>query len=74
MTTTKDRINITADSETKLALSRAAKREKVPVATKAAELIRIGLSLEEDIYLAKVAERREGSHKGRYITHEKVWK
>jgi hypothetical protein len=73
MTTIKDRINITADVETKTALKKAAQREKIPVATKAAELIRIGLALEEDSYLAKLALNREKT-KGKYLTHAQVWK
>jgi len=72
MATNKTRINITADSEMEIALKRAAKRERVPVATKAAELLAFALSLEEDIVLGFVAEKRRAA-KGAYVSHKKAW-
>jgi len=72
MATTKQRINITADPEIEQALKSAAKRDNVPVATKAAELIQIGLALEEDLALSVIAELRS-KKKGLYVPHDKAW-
>lgn len=69
---TKKRINISPDLETSLAVIQAAKRDKVPVATKAAELLRSALELEEDLILGAEAGRRE-KQKGSYLSHEEVW-
>lgn len=73
MSTTKQRINITADAATEVALKRAAKRDGVPVATKAAELVMIGLELEEDIALAALGDER-AKYKGPLIPHDQAWK
>jgi len=73
MATTKERINITADPDIERALKRAAKREKVPVATKAAALLRLGLELEEDLAMVKIIDKRLKT-KVKFISHDKVWK
>ena len=72
MATTKSRINITAEPEIEAALKNAAKRDKVPLATKAAQLLAIGLELEEDIALAAIADERSKT-KGKFIAHDKFW-
>lgn len=53
-------------------LAKLAKRDEVPQATKAAELIRIAIELEEDQVLDAVASKRDTS-KAKFITHKKVW-
>ena len=52
---------------------RIAKRDRVPLATKAAQLLRNALELEEDIVLAKIVNERflKG---GKFIPHELAWK
>lgn len=72
MAITKKRINITADIDVEAALVRSAKRDKLPVTTKAAELLRLALELEEDIALGSLASERL-SQRTRYIPHERVW-
>lgn len=72
MATTKTRINITADADIEAALLKAAKREGVPVAAKAAELLRMALELEEDLALASLADSRLAKP-GRFVKHEAVW-
>ena len=72
-TKTKKRINITADADVEAALVSSARRDRMPVTTKAAELLRLALELEEDIALTSVAEKRL-SQKARLIPHEKVWR
>lgn len=73
MTTNKQRINITASPEIEQALKLAAKRAGVPVATKAAELLSIAISLEEDYALAALANQRASTPKRSFIPHDKAW-
>ena len=72
MATTKQRINITADSYVEKSLKFLAKRDKMPVSAKAVALLRVALELEEDMIWAKIADSRPD--KGPYIEHEKFWK
>ncbi len=72
MATTKTRINITAEPEIEQAVRLAAQREGIPVATKAAELISIGLALEEDIVLARLADQRSKT-KAQFVSHDEAW-
>jgi antitoxin component of RelBE/YafQ-DinJ toxin-antitoxin module len=73
MPTLKQRLNITTDRATRSILERIAKRDNVPLATKAAQLLRNALELEEDIALANIANERflKG---GKFIPHELAWK
>jgi hypothetical protein len=73
MATLKRRINISADKDVESSLVSAAKRDGVPVATKAAELLRLALEIEEDLALAAVAEQRM-KYKGKGIPHKLAWK
>ena len=58
MATTKKRINISVSNDVEKALESLAKRDEVPVATKAVQLLRSALEIEEDFALAKVADSR----------------
>lgn len=73
MATIKQRINITTDSDLEAALKTAAKRDGVPVATKATELLAIGLELEEDIALASIANAR-AVETSKLISHDDAWR
>ena len=73
MTTTKHRINITADKDIEKALIRSAKRDGVPTASKAASLLRTALELEEDLAWTELADRRASQKNVRYLTHKQVW-
>ena len=73
MPTLKHRINITTDREVETALKRAAKRDGVPLATKAGLLLRRGLEIEEDIYFADLAKFRM-QHGKKYLSHHEAWK
>jgi hypothetical protein len=73
MPTLKQRLNITTDRATRSVLSRIAKRDRVPLATKAAQLLRFALEVEEDIALSKIVEERSAI-KGKFIPHELAWK
>jgi len=72
MATAKPRINITTNPDVGRALKSAAKRDGVPVATKAAELILVGLTLEEDSLLATIADIRVAQNV-KFISHAKAW-
>lgn len=72
MATTKQRINITTNLDVEQALRQAAKRDGVPVATKASELLTIGLELEEDIALTAIATART-ANSSEFVSHEQAW-
>lgn len=74
MPTTKKRVYITISPDTENILSKLARKDKVPVATKATELLKIGIeTLLEDLALAEIADRRSKT-KVKYIPYDKVLK
>lgn len=73
MATTKRRLNITLSPELDRALSKIAKRDRVPEATKAAELIRDALIVLEDSVWERLAEERFKTAK-KWLMHEQAWK
>jgi hypothetical protein len=72
MATTKKRINISLGKETETALKQIAERDKVPVATKAEEMVRLALELEEDIVLGALAKKRDTKN-AHYLASDEVW-
>jgi len=54
-------------------LAALAKRDQVPQATKAAELLRMAIEIEEDAVWAEIAEERLKADKQR-ISHKDAWK
>lgn len=73
MPTTKNRLNISLSRELNEALTELSLRDQIPRATKAAELLRLALEIEEDLALAVVAEARL-KIKGKRIPHSLAWK
>jgi hypothetical protein len=73
MPTTKKRINISVPKSLEDALGRLSKRDEVPVASKAAELLRIAIDIEEDQVWDKIATERLRKEK-RHISHKNAWK
>ena len=73
MATNKKRVNITLSPELERAISRVALRDKVPQATKAAELLRLALEIEEDEVWDALASSRD-ARGARYVSHQKAWK
>jgi hypothetical protein len=69
----KKRISISADKDIEEALTQAAKRDGVLVTTKATELLRLALELEEDMALASLAEQRT-KRPAKFLSHDQVWK
>lgn len=72
MATTKKRVNISVTSDVDKAITKLARRDNVPQATKAAELLRIGLEVEEDMLLDRIATERY-STRDATLSHDKVW-
>lgn len=73
MPTTKTRINISLPDDVRNALSRLARRDRVPQATKAARLLETALELEEDQVWDVIAKQRDVKN-ARYLSHDKAWK
>ncbi len=73
MATTKRRLNITLAPELESAIMRIAKRDNVPEATKAAELLTFAINLEEDIALETIARVRD-TKGSKLINHIDAWK
>ncbi|OHA20621.1 MAG: hypothetical protein A2836_01255 [Candidatus Taylorbacteria bacterium RIFCSPHIGHO2_01_FULL_45_63] len=74
MVTTKNRLNISLPRDVDNALSELSRRDKMPRATKAADLLRTALELEEDVQLGVIASERAHTNRSLFVSHEKVWK
>lgn len=72
MATTKKRINISLSDSVEQALTLAAKRDKMPQATKAVNLLQVALELEEDKIWDQVAGNRDFQN-AQFISHKKAW-
>ena len=72
MPTTKTRVNISISSEVERALFAVAKRDQVPHATKAGELLRMALEIDEDFVLDGIASKRDASS-AKYLSHKTAW-
>jgi hypothetical protein len=72
MTTTKKRVNISISKAVENALGKLARRDEVPEATKAAELLRLAIELEEDQVLDAIASERD-TKKAKFVSHKKAW-
>ena len=73
MSTTKTRINISLSDSVRDALTKLARRDRVPQATRAARLLETALELEEDQIWDMIAKNRDVK-KARYVSHDKAWK
>jgi len=69
---TKKRVNISIAPEINAALHRLAERDQMPVASKALELIKKALQVEEDDALDFLAQERD-VRGTRYLSHQKTW-
>ena len=72
MPTIKKRINITFSEDMEMVLKKIAKRDEVPEATKASELLRLALEIEEDEAWETVATLRDEDG-GQFYSHKKAW-
>jgi hypothetical protein len=73
MATTKKRINISVSKELDDVLTRLAKRDQVPQATKAEHLLRLALEIEEDQVLDAVARSRD-VRGAPVVSHARAWR
>lgn len=73
MATTKTRINVSLSSDVEKALIAVAKRDQVPHATKAGELLRLALEIEEDLALDRIATERD-SRQTKFVSHKAAWR
>lgn len=72
MATVKKRINISVPRSVEDAIARLAKRDELPQATKAGELLRLALEIEEDQVFDTIASKRDGIG-AKYVSHKKAW-
>ncbi|MEX0933831.1 MAG: hypothetical protein WD003_01030 [Candidatus Paceibacterota bacterium] len=73
MATTKKRINISVSKPVEKMLTALAKRDGVPQATKAAELLRQVIEIEEDAVWAEFASKRD-TKSATFVSHKEAWK
>ncbi len=73
MPTIKKRINVTLPDNLEVILKTLAERDNVPVATKATELIKQAIELDEDGVLNELAESRDDKN-AKFLSHKDVWK
>jgi hypothetical protein len=72
MSTIKTRINITVSKNLERVIASLAKRDTIPVATKARQMLESALDLEENTSLVEIIKRRE--KKGNFVPFATVWK
>jgi len=72
MPTIKKRINISIADDLDKALTAIAKRDRVPQARKAVELLRLGIEVEENLLLERLASERLATAQ-KFISHKAVW-
>jgi plasmid stability protein len=73
MPATNPRLNVVLDRELQKDLRLAAKRRGKSLSAVAADLLRDALERDEDMMLARLADKREKSVK-RWHSHDDVWK
>ena len=75
MSTSKKRLNISLSPEMEKIIKQSAKRDSVPEATKAAELLKIALDFEEDMAFGMLLhDRDDNTSEEKYISHRNAWK
>jgi len=72
MTTRKKRLGITLAPTIKKVLRGLARYGNMSMADKAAELMHIGLEVEEDVFIEKIVTERYKT-KGGSLSHDNVW-
>ena len=75
MPTKNPRVNVVLERPLYDALGRIARREGTSLSTKARDLLRDALEMEEDLGLAAIgAEREQTFRRSTALTHEAVWR
>ena len=73
MATSKKRINISLPKDLEEVLTVLAERDDVPQATKAVQLLRLAVEIDEDEVFGRIAEARD-TKESKFIPHNKAWK
>lgn len=73
MPTLKKRINISVSKEASRAIALLAKRDALPRATKARQLLEQAIEWEEDAMWEAIASRRDRPD-ARFVSHEVAWR
>lgn len=73
MPTNKKRIVISLPADIEPVLVKLAERDDVPQATKAVQLLKLAIQIDEDEVFDSVAKSRDTA-KARFVKHENVWK
>lgn len=73
MATNKKRINVTLDSDLEFLIETLANRDQMSQSSKAVQLIRMAIELDEDEVLNQLAQRRDDK-KAKFIPHDQSWK
>ncbi|RZD15308.1 MAG: antitoxin, RHH family protein [Candidatus Acidulodesulfobacterium ferriphilum] len=74
MPTKNPRLNVVLDKRTAELVDILSKKRDISKSALAKELIEKAIELEEDFYLAEIAETRNKTLKGNPISEEKFWK
>ena len=69
----KSRINLTVPRDVSQALERLARRDDISVSSKTLDLVRQALELEEDVFLQRVAEKRDRQGV-KFVSHKIAWR
>jgi hypothetical protein len=69
----KTRINVSMSHDVERAIIALAKRDQVPHATKAAELLRQALEIEEDRVFDTIASARDQA-RVKFVSHKTAWR
>jgi len=72
MPTIKRRVNISISKPVEESLRKLARRDQVPEATKAAELLQVAIEIEEDQIWDVVASSRDTKN-AKFVSHKKAW-
>ena len=72
MATAKRRLNISLTKEVDQVLTHIAKRDNVAQATKAMELLKKAIEIEEDVVWDTVAKARDTKN-AKFVGHKKAW-
>jgi len=72
MPTLKTRINVTLPKDIEAMLKKLAKRDDVPQSTKALELIKMALEIEEDELWDTLAAKRD-TPRATFLSHDEAW-
>lgn len=72
MPTLKKRLNISMAPEIESMVRQLAKRDQMPEATKAGQLLQVALEIEEDSVWDVIAAQRD-TKGSKFISHKKAW-